>query len=908
MTSKIKSLEYVRKCLQEIGYEEEKIAESYPIIVEDKIVYFDFVAFGHSRVHDTSTSCITVKYCNNNDEENQAVNYTKYSASPILIVPKKEKVNIWKIESKDKFNKIQVLKYDELGEYFSKNRVKFNSDKIVSSKQDQEQLTFFNAGELFEFATKINCRLLGDDFKNAVNNGKKLISPSNEDQVMDLTSITMHIIAAKILNDKLLLGKLYTDIDEILDIVSNQYSDYFDKNQLYKYGEELIREIYQAFRKDISYRSIDNRILGSFYENTLFEEDDRKNKKIKRELGIYYTPTSIVTNMLRTMPIEFINYKERFVLDGSCGSGSMLIGAYKRLKDLLPKKMKDEVKHKYLTDMIYGIDIDRFACEVARLELLLMSIPYGNGWNIKNSDFTITNSMNRNPNIIVANPPYEEKRSGKLYEKATAFLDKYIDFLEQDGLLGIVMPESFLENKSGKETRLKLLKNIQINEIWSLPKGLFDTNNCATIVIIGKKVQEDYIEDMPLKIRIVNKNDYSIERFKTLGLFDFDFIYKSQKEFLNNDDYKITFSPLDSIIEKIENNDRIKNYVDYTQGLRIPFKYNYPLLSEEYLDGYSKFFRSAKEGFNRYEINWSKQRKTKYIKYDPKNEINKQFMGKENDKGLRLFENKRHILEGQKVIFNMNSTPGTFWRTKAAIDREGIYPSHSFWCFIPKDECISLEVIVSLLNSKIINMYLGNKNRALNIKSNTILNIPVPKFTDIDKVNLKKYILEIEKDKNNESLYQQKIDMIINKAFNLSDNEIELIEIYYKMFNNESNNAFNKFNDETIVEETIEVTGSVVGVNKDDNKLLVKFIECDEEKYVEIDHEIPGWLLKKDTSFVCKLNEDDFYDEEICIKNVRALDFTYLSEEEAGNLITNNFNDYGAPKVKQDDIFLQGGA
>lgn len=87
------------------------------------------------------------------------------------------------------------------------------------------------------------------------------------------------------------------------------------------------------------------------------------------------------------MPIELIDYRKRYVLDASCGSGSLLIGAYKILKELLPSKMDEEIQHEYLTDMILGIDIDKFACEVARLELLLNSIPYGNGWNIKSEDF-----------------------------------------------------------------------------------------------------------------------------------------------------------------------------------------------------------------------------------------------------------------------------------------------------------------------------------------------------------------------------------------------------------------------------------------------------------------------------------------------------------------------------------------
>lgn len=904
MDDKVQSLKYIKDCLHQVGYDKAKIVDSYPIIVENKVIYFDFVAFGHDKIQDTSTSCIVVKYCNNEEEETQIVDYAKYSASPILVVPKKESVDIWKVDVGQKSNKIKILKYDELGGYFAQNRVKFKYDKIVSSKQNYEQMTFFNAGDLFQFATKMNCKLLGEEFKNAIHNARKNLVLHGEEQVMDLTSITMHVIAAKILNDKLLIGKRYEDIHQVINILSNQYGDYFNKGSLYKYGNELIDYINDAFRKDISYRSIDNKILGNFYENTLFESDEEKNKGIKRELGIYYTPTCIVNNMLKVMPIELIHYNDRYVLDGSCGSGSLLIGAYERLKELLPKRMKDELKHKYLTDMILGIDIDRFACEVARLELLLVSIPYGNGWKIKNSDFTVINEMKFSPSIIVANPPYEEKRSGKLLEKATEFLDKYIDLLSDGGLLGIVMPESFLENKSGKDSRFKLLQNIDIYEIWSLPKGLFDTNNCATTVIIGRKVNKNSIKDNPFKVRIVNKNNESISNFKTIGIFDFDFVCNSQMQFIDNKDCKIVFSPLDTILKKIEENDKIRNYVEYTQGLRIPFKYEYPLVSDEYKSGYSEFLRNAKYGFDRYNIDWNQQRKSRYIKYDPSNSINDNFRGKGKDKGLRLFESKRAVLENAKVIFNMNSTPGMFWRTKAAIDRVGIYPSHSFWCFAPKDDKTSLEVIAALLNSKIANLYLGSKNRALNIKSESVLSIPMPDLSSKQREVLEQLVQLIE-EKKDVQVNIDKIDEILYHAFALNSEEIELVEQYYSTFNDRTSRGTDN------IEETatfIEVTGRILEIDLTSGYLAVKFVESDYTKYVKVDKHIPGWLLHKDTLFVCKLDEDDYYEEYVCVSNIRPLDFTYLDDEQFESMLYNNLNDYAYSYNSEQIQSLKGGA
>lgn len=519
MKDKRSALKLIKESLNRIGYDSNKIIDGYPITtIDENVIYFDFIAFGHNRIQDTSTSCISVKYCEDETEEEKIIEYAKYSASPFLIMSQKEKIKLCKLNVEKKLDNIIEIKYDELGEYFSENRVKFDYSKILSSKYENEQVTLFDTNNLFAFASKINCKLLGREFEKAILSVKNIINEKDSEQTADITSIVMHVIAAKILNDKLLLKERYLDIHELLKVLSNTYGDYFSIENLYKYGTELIDIINDSFSKEFSYRSIDNEILGNFYESTLFESDDKKNKELKRKWGIYYTPSCIVNNMLKSMPIELIDYRKRYTLDASCGSGSLLIGAYKKLKQLLPKKMDEEIQHQYLTDRLLGIDIDKFACEVARLELLLNSIPYGNGWNVKSDDFLKINSMNFKPNIIIANPPYEEKRKEKIEQKAALFLDKYIDLLDDDGILCIVLPQTFLSNKSCKSVRKKLLENIQLYEIWLLPGGVFDTNNCFTTVIIGRKRKN--IENKPFKGKITVQK--SVDKFKKTGKFDLE--------------------------------------------------------------------------------------------------------------------------------------------------------------------------------------------------------------------------------------------------------------------------------------------------------------------------------------------------------------------------------------------------
>ena len=156
---------------------------------------------------------------------------------------------------------------------------------------------------------------------------------------------------------------------------------------------------------------------------------EKKAENIRREFGIYYTPRILSQEIVSCIPFESIPIDERYVLDGTCGSGSLLLSACKRLEDLASYEKNEFDRHDYLTRMIEGYDIDRFASEVARLSLLLYSLPYGNKWNIHAGDLLrISKSKIKEPFVVLGNPPYEEVRgNSQKTQKATAFLDKYLE-------------------------------------------------------------------------------------------------------------------------------------------------------------------------------------------------------------------------------------------------------------------------------------------------------------------------------------------------------------------------------------------------------------------------------------------------------------------------------------------------
>jgi len=96
-------------------------------------------------------------------------------------------------------------------------------------------------------------------------------------------------------------------------------------------------------------------ILGRVYED-LIPEDER------HRLGQYYTPPPIVDLIIELC----IKSPDDVVLDPGCGSGSFLVKAYHKLRDLKKKEnlFRSEAElHKEILNQIYSIDINPFPAQ-----------------------------------------------------------------------------------------------------------------------------------------------------------------------------------------------------------------------------------------------------------------------------------------------------------------------------------------------------------------------------------------------------------------------------------------------------------------------------------------------------------------------------------------------------------------
>ena len=230
------------------------------------------------------------------------------------------------------------------------------------------------------------------------------------------------------------------------------------------------------------------------------------------------------------------------ILDPACGSGSFLIRAYDELLRYYAKELNKPLdklnqweRLPILTNSIFGVDLDKQAMEITRLNLLLRSLahreplPYlgnnikqgnslisgsdeelekyfGSGWKSQhpfNWQDEFTGVMDKGGfDIVIGNPPYirQEQLSAfkplwqKDFECYDAAADIYIYFFErglqlikEGGLLAYISPNKYFRSGYGKKLREFLSTKTTIEQIIDFGDApVFEAITYPSIIVLRK--------------------------------------------------------------------------------------------------------------------------------------------------------------------------------------------------------------------------------------------------------------------------------------------------------------------------------------------------------------------------------------------------------------------------------------
>ncbi|MGX0916197.1 Eco57I restriction-modification methylase domain-containing protein [Staphylococcus hominis] len=216
--------------------------------------------------------------------------------------------------------------------------------------------------------------------------------------------------------------------------------------------------------------------------------------------GVHYTNNELSKFIARRL-LKYNQKKKINILDPACGQSDLLLA--------MVNYLNDEFDY-----TITGIDIDNNSLEHSKNIFKQMTKPIE--YQFQKADFlemfkefSQGNLFNNNyysqiprPDIIIANPPYvrtqnmsegkskylasELNITGKI-DMYQAFIVAMINSLKDNGLIGFIVSNKFLYNKSGESTRNFLFKNLEILEIIDLGDSKPFEASVLPVIIIGKK-------------------------------------------------------------------------------------------------------------------------------------------------------------------------------------------------------------------------------------------------------------------------------------------------------------------------------------------------------------------------------------------------------------------------------------
>ncbi len=224
----------------------------------------------------------------------------------------------------------------------------------------------------------------------------------------------------------------------------------------------------------------------------------------KGSRGQFFTPEPIIE-----FCVEIIQPKiNETIIDPACGSGGFLISSLNYLK----KNNQNFKSDDYITNNLYGLDINKSIARIAKMKLLLEANTQVNIFCKNSLDDFDELKLNLNDflksktfegfDIVLTNPPfgtvgkinnnkilsrydlgYKWKNVGKQFYKThnlsngqTAeilFIERSLQLLKEGGRLGIVLPNGHFENPSLEYLRFYIKQKANVLAIINLPQETF---------------------------------------------------------------------------------------------------------------------------------------------------------------------------------------------------------------------------------------------------------------------------------------------------------------------------------------------------------------------------------------------------------------------------------------------------
>jgi hypothetical protein len=413
--------------------------------------------------------------------------------APMIFAVTGEHIELWQVHANKPANRIAVATIDGLGDLFARHAEYWSPRAIHRAKAiDAEplagrQFDFIDMGLMIAIEGEVHVKLdalLRETLASVVDVRGR---PAMDARL--LFQATFRFLAAKILTDR--------GHESATNWASGSVNDVLRGIDLY-YGLgtiapsprdlERLDAVWKGIRAGINFRNISADDLAFVYENTFVTSEARA------AYGTHSTPRQMAEHIVRRLELwrdpERVRIYEPFT-----GAGVLLVAALRQLRAALPLEWSDEDRHRFLTARLAGDEIDEFACEVAKLSLILADYPNLNGWDIQQADLFASNRLRTRitaETFVICNPPFENFDAGDRnnliaqhdVSKPIAVLEEVI--AAQPAGIGFVLPSSFIFEKRYRKVRALIESRYTSVEIVEIPDDVFSASRTAACLLIAR--------------------------------------------------------------------------------------------------------------------------------------------------------------------------------------------------------------------------------------------------------------------------------------------------------------------------------------------------------------------------------------------------------------------------------------
>ena len=423
---------------------------------------------------------------------------------------------------------------------------------------------------------------------------------------------------------------------------------------------------------------------------------ESRERVLKRKSGQYYTPESFAERLVEELMKQSKQNSTSMVLDPSCGDGSFLLAAAKYFR----------------LDNIYGYDIDIYALLVSAVRLVA-EYP-NNGWpKLKKCNYLLEENK-ENFDLIVGNPPYrvnlDEIIKEKLIDKYltaegekdlyTFFLEESLNRLKPEGFLAMLTSHTWLVNHQCKKIRKYIFENSRVRGVYMLPSRFFTAAPGVLPVVLFTE-------------KIISKEKYEVNVYSNYSEkigWSSRFFADSDK-FISGNGLRNSIIPdfLRPVFKKMEENaltlgDICRIGVGIQESVKKEGSSSI-YVSDKAINSDYKPVLKGKE-ISPFKVCWN----NKYIHYGPH----------------LAYAGDERVYLSPKILYQNIRNEKLPIRLVAALDKDCFYPKNSLSFIQSNCEDYSLELIVGLMNSLLVNCWFSSNNHSFHVTVTQVRKIPLP--------------------------------------------------------------------------------------------------------------------------------------------------------------------------------------